>query len=356
MDIKKKRQGILAIKRIADEINYSLILGLLMGENIWKRVNSEEFYKRIQGFPQKEKRILSFLFLNRKLSKEDTFLCDREIKDLLDLGILEEEGGMFFFPELHLLPVNDLLILCSNRMTEDGNKEELVWVGDDSIFLMNKSLHIENKKVLEIGVGSGIISIALAKKNNKVVSTDINKTAIFVCKINCIINNVEEKIELVEGDLFGDIHSRFDYIVTNPPFLPIKENNKNYYFSNGGNDGLKVIRRIIEKSSDYLEKTGEAIILGGAFGNDRLPFFYEEIKDNIIYNSLSVIFYIFGKKKANFELMHVYEELQMEKQRYSDSLYYYTIIFKIKPDQSGGGKVTYYDCSLSNRDKLKVFE
>ncbi len=54
------------------------------------------------------------------------------------------------------------------------------------------------------------------------------------------------------------------------------------------------------------------IILGGAFGNDRLPFFYEEIKDNIIYNSLSVIFYIFGKKKANFELMHVYEELQME--------------------------------------------
>ena len=33
----------------------------------------------------------------------------------------------------------------------------------------------------------------------------------------------------------------------------------------GGNDGLKVIRRIIEKSSDYLEKTGEAYYFGQGF-------------------------------------------------------------------------------------------
>ncbi|WP_339833377.1 methyltransferase [uncultured Flavobacterium sp.] len=80
-------------------------------------------------------------------------------------------------------------------------------------------LELENKSFLELGCGSGIISLLASKKGAKVTSTDINIIALDFLKESA--NNNQLKITIIESNLFDNLvgHS-FDYIVINPPYYP----------------------------------------------------------------------------------------------------------------------------------------
>lgn len=84
-------------------------------------------------------------------------------------------------------------------------------------FLETKNL--ENKSFLELGCGTGIISVLAAKKNARVVASDINPTAIENAKLNATKNEVA--ITTYFSDLFVDIpQQQFDFIIINPPYYP----------------------------------------------------------------------------------------------------------------------------------------
>ncbi|GIR27656.1 MAG: hypothetical protein CM15mP42_06060 [Methanobacteriota archaeon] len=73
--------------------------------------------------------------------------------------------------------------------------------------------------VLEIGCGSGIISIHMAKNENTVTSVDINPKAVKATKFNAKQNSVN--IEVIQGNMFEELQDRkFNSIVCNPPYLP----------------------------------------------------------------------------------------------------------------------------------------
>ena len=85
-------------------------------------------------------------------------------------------------------------------------------------------LNLKNKSVLELGCGSGIISLYAASKGAKVMATDINLVATNALKIATKKNNLE--ITIIESDLFENIpNQHFDYILINPPYYPKKANN-----------------------------------------------------------------------------------------------------------------------------------
>ncbi len=84
-------------------------------------------------------------------------------------------------------------------------------------FLETKNL--ENQSFLELGCGTGIISVLAAKKNARVISSDINPTAIKNAKLNATKNGVE--ITTYLSDLFVDLpQQQFDFIIINPPYYP----------------------------------------------------------------------------------------------------------------------------------------
>lgn len=97
--------------------------------------------------------------------------------------------------------------------------EELVF---KTINLIKKNLN-ENIKVLDIGTGSGCISIALKKEipGLDITAVDISEDALVVAKNNALENNCE--INFIKSDLFNNIDDKYDLIISNPPYISYDE-------------------------------------------------------------------------------------------------------------------------------------
>ena len=134
--------------------------------------------------------------------------------------------------------------------------------------------------IVDIGTGSGAISVSLAKyiKNSYVYSLDISDKALSIGKKNAVNNEVDDKIEFIKSDVFTGIKDRnlkLDIIVSNPPYIK-KEDIKTlhtqvkdyepYIALEGGEDGLDFYRTITEKSLKYLKSNG---VLAFEVGHDQ---------------------------------------------------------------------------------------
>lgn len=99
--------------------------------------------------------------------------------------------------------------------------------------------------ILDLGTGSGIISILLANISNKInlTLTDINLIALLLCKINLFHHKINGNI--LSSNLYSNINKRFDVIICNPPI------HRDLKIS------LKTIINMIQQSVNYLKKKGE---------------------------------------------------------------------------------------------------
>ena len=130
--------------------------------------------------------------------------------------------------------------------------------------ILNLGVDFEN--ILDIGCGSGIISITLALEMPKsnVLGVDISKVALDVSNRNKEILKARN-CEFKESNLFSSINEKkFDLIVSNPPYInkedmevldeSVKKEPELALF--GGEDGLDFYKAIIEKSHDHLNENG----------------------------------------------------------------------------------------------------
>ena len=143
---------------------------------------------------------------------------------------------------------------------------------DIAFKILNNKFH--SKKliyILEIGTGSGCISIELAlllltkrRSNFKILATDISGKAINIAKKNRnnLLNQNQQIKNLINFKKANIIPQRtsikFDLIISNPPYIPAREINtlpdsvKNYephIALNGGIDGLKIFKEIIQETT-----------------------------------------------------------------------------------------------------------
>lgn len=127
---------------------------------------------------------------------------------------------------------------------------------------------VEEPNILDIGSGSGAISIAIANelKSSSVIGIDINEKAIELANENKILNKIEN-VNFIESDLFEKLDKDFKYdlIVSNPPYISKEEYEtlmpevKNYEPQNALTDlgdGLYFYREISKLAGEYLKDTG----------------------------------------------------------------------------------------------------
>ncbi|WP_338996280.1 peptide chain release factor N(5)-glutamine methyltransferase [Fusobacterium animalis] len=127
---------------------------------------------------------------------------------------------------------------------------------------------VEEPNILDIGSGSGAISIAIANelKSSSVTGIDINEKAIELAIENKTLNKIEN-VNFIESNLFEKLDKDFKYdlIVSNPPYISKEEYRtlmpevKNYEPQNALTDlgdGLYFYREISKLAGEYLKDTG----------------------------------------------------------------------------------------------------
>jgi len=138
---------------------------------------------------------------------------------------------------------------------------------DTEILVENVLEIIKGKQVqvLDLCTGSGAIAVSLANysKNAIVTGTDISEQALKIAQKNSEKNN--KNIEFILSDMFKNLVNRkFDFIVSNPPYIKTDKienlsnevKNEPHLALDGGQDGLKFYRIIINEGYKYLNEKG----------------------------------------------------------------------------------------------------
>jgi release factor glutamine methyltransferase len=151
-----------------------------------------------------------------------------------------------------------------------------------------KSLELNGKTVLDMGCGSGIVSIIAASKGAACTAVDVNPMAVKSAVENAKKNGFEDKIKVIESDLFGNpclspsslamgggpqiggggAGLSFDIIFFNPPYYKGTAKN-NFEAAFKGGENLEVIGLFLAESINYLKKDGYIyLIISSDLGMD----------------------------------------------------------------------------------------
>jgi len=143
----------------------------------------------------------------------------------------------------------------------------------------------DNLKVLDIGTGSGAIALALAKNRLdwSVTASDISEDALELATENANAQNLN--LSFIKSDCFSEISSKYDIIVSNPPYISREDQEEvglNVLHSEphlalfADEDGLAIYRRIAEDSKDYLNDGGKIYLEIGYKQGQSVPALFME--------------------------------------------------------------------------------
>jgi ribosomal protein L3 glutamine methyltransferase len=123
------------------------------------------------------------------------------------------------------------------------------------------------RNVLDLCTGSGCLAIlaALAFADARVDAADVSSEALAVARRNVADYGLEDRVRLVQSDLFQSLGGRrYDLIVTNPPYVgreamsrfPPEYRAEPALAHAGGKDGLDIVRRILAAAHGHLTRDG----------------------------------------------------------------------------------------------------
>ena len=157
----------------------------------------------------------------------------------------------------HYFENDESVISEPATITYDFQGKHLIYTTDHGVFsrqrldfgsrVLMDSIDIGNaKSMLDVGCGYGTMGIALKSVHEdlQVLMTDVNKRAISLAKENIKCNNLEG-IDVIESDVYENVHDRYDLVISNPPIRA----------------GKKVVSAIISGSYDHLNEGGRLVIV-----------------------------------------------------------------------------------------------
>lgn len=125
-------------------------------------------------------------------------------------------------------------------------------------------------RVLDLCTGSGCLAILAATRFRRaaVDAADLSPAALELARINVGEHGLQDRVSLLEGDLFAPVAGRrYDLIVANPPYvgaaamaaLPPEYRHEPALALAGGGDGLDLVRRILAAAAAHLEPDGSLL-------------------------------------------------------------------------------------------------
>ena len=157
----------------------------------------------------------------------------------------------------------------------------------------NKNKEQKDIEILDMCTGSGCIAVAIATnvQNVNVMLADVSREALKVAKVKAQNTNTTEKIKFIQTNMFENVEGKFDIIVSNPPYIEkdtIKSldkqvQNEPLLALDGGEDGLKFYRILVNEGYKYLNKDGYLCM---EIGYNQKQKVEELLKQNEKYTSI----------------------------------------------------------------------
>lgn len=172
----------------------------------------------------------------------------------------------------------------------------------DTEIVVQEAINIINdnklQNILDMCTGSGAIAISIAKYTsaNKIVAVDISKKSLSIAKKNATKNQVLDKLQFINSNMFKNVNEQFDLIISNPPYIRkqdinnLEENVKKepIIALDGGDDGLSFYRIIETQAFNYLKESGYLVLEIGYDQKDEvMEILSEKYKDIICKKDLA---------------------------------------------------------------------
>lgn len=173
---------------------------------------------------------------------------------LLKCGLVKADGGQVKSMSM-VLPSDGFLVAADHPVAiERGESELVLWPNPTSKFLARFAVRRQSRATLDLGTGSGILSLVAAKYSDTIVATDLNERAASFARFNARLNGVEN-IEVLRGDCFAPVKNRrFDLILSNPPFFITPQSG--YLFCDNPMELDGLCRRLVKEAPEYLNEGG----------------------------------------------------------------------------------------------------
>lgn len=200
-------------------------------------------------------------FAAARLGKDEK----RRLFDLIEARVLTRKPVPYLINRVYMrgVPfyVDERTIIPRSYLGEIMEGE--LFGGDEFALIEPESV----ERVLDLCTGSGCIAILAAQRfpNALIDAVDISRDAVAVAKINVAEHELEDRINVVQGDLFGPLgDARYDVILTNPPYvdavgmarLPAEYRHEPKRALDGGEHGIDIVRRIIDEAGAHLTPHG----------------------------------------------------------------------------------------------------
>lgn len=269
-----------------------------MNQNQLLKLGKERLKQEdIEEAESKAKRLLEFVLhqsreeMIRNSLEEVSTSKEKEFQEKLDeivkgkplqyITHLQEFMGLnFYVDENVLIPQPDTEILVEQALEKIQSVEK------------------QKIQILDLCTGSGAIAISIAnqlqtiaqimqEKEYQIVATDISDQALEVAKKNATQKQVQ--IQFLQSNIFSNLKGReFDVIVSNPPYIETriietlsKEVKQEPRIAlDGGEDGLKFYREILENAKRYLKKDGYVLVEIGYDQGEKILRLWQELKEN----------------------------------------------------------------------------
>jgi ribosomal protein L3 glutamine methyltransferase len=231
-------------------------------------------------------------FLDARLLPEEVLqvlnVIERRVSERVPAAYITNEAWLgtynFYVDERVLVPRSFIAELIPNMFSP--------WVSDPE--------SVEN--VLELCTGSGCLAIMLADafQNATVDAVDISKDALAVAERNIRDYKLDGRVNPIESDLYENVpFKKYDLIVTNPPYvnsdsmgkLPPEYMREPQIALAGGEDGMDLVRKIIDGAAERLTPEGLLVVEIGnereyaeaAFGHLGLTWLTTSIGDDAVF-------------------------------------------------------------------------
>lgn len=181
--------------------------------------------------------------------------------DLAALGLVERAGPSIVRARVRLFRLYGRLI--ATDLASHSGPDQVFSLMFEQVYLVRNMDVRPTDHVLELCLGSGVNSLFAADVARSVAGVDLNPRALAFARFNEALNPGRRPLTYWQGSLFEPIEPgrTFDTILVNPPFELVPGDETWFLHSDGGEDGLDVVRRILAETPAYLGPGGRLQIV-----------------------------------------------------------------------------------------------